>query len=158
MSLWLKLLSLCTGCPQSLYEKVQPYCYLLSLWFTNPQNYFSNTLENRCSFLSSNFRPLTILGSYIICSLDMGNFFAHIFPGTVFFFLGWWYFYNALRSYYRQGLSICMDTDILKALIQKTIILLHNILLPYQFSCQVICRQLTHTVHLWGFLEIVMNC
>ncbi|KAL5248520.1 hypothetical protein ACHWQZ_G017640 [Mnemiopsis leidyi] len=36
----------------------------------------------------------------------MGNFFAHIFPGTVFFFLGWWYFFNSLRNYYQQGVYV----------------------------------------------------
>lgn len=33
----------------------------------------------------------------------MGNFFAHIFPGSTFFLIGWWYFHNILKIYHKRG-------------------------------------------------------
>ncbi|XP_063689983.1 transmembrane protein 45A-like [Bolinopsis microptera] len=36
----------------------------------------------------------------------MGTLVSHIFPGTMFFFLGWWYLFNCLRNYHLQGVYI----------------------------------------------------
>lgn len=36
----------------------------------------------------------------------MGNFKAHIFPGSIFMLLGFWWFVNTLRNFYRKGSHI----------------------------------------------------